>query len=204
LPNAGLADKSLYGGYIKLDERDSDRVYRVPFAGFKGDYQSIVAMPTVVLAPGFSFPTIGADFGGGSFGLLPNGVGGTWGLQSLDDIPQVLIHFDHQSRRIEIQVVEAANGKTLHPVFSNIYEEDYLPRNSTGTSFFAFPFNGTRMQDNGNGTPRARDYRMPVSMSKSTIRMRLPKTRTRSGLRAVPIRAGVARTLHQPGARITR
>ena len=81
-PNAGLADKSLYGGYIKLDERDSDRVYRVPFAGFKGDYQSIVAMPTVDLAPGFSFPTIGADLGGGSFGLLPNGVGGTWGLQS--------------------------------------------------------------------------------------------------------------------------
>ena len=123
-PNAGLADMSLYGGYIKLDERDSDRVYRVPFAGFTGDYQSIVAMPTVDLAPGFSFPTIGADLEGGSFACFRTAWAAPRAGCSLSTTSQVLIHFDHQSRRIEIQVVEAANGKKLHPVFSNIYEED--------------------------------------------------------------------------------
>ena len=64
--------------------------------------------------------------------------------------------------------------------------------------------NGYRVRAERREGGTARGYRMPVSMSKSTIRMRLPKTRTRSGLIAVPIRAGVARTLHQPGARITR
>jgi hypothetical protein len=175
-PNAGLADKSMYGGYVKLDEQGSDRVYRVPFAGLKGDYQSIVAMPTVDLGPlglpGFSFPCIGADLGGGSFGLLPNGVGGTWGLTGPDDIPNVLIHFDHQSRRMDIDVVNV-NGSKVHPVFSTEHVEEFLPRNSTSTGFFAFPWNGTRMHDNGNGTADHRkvvpdgDYKLVVKVLKA-------------------------------------
>ncbi len=155
-PNGSLAEKGMYGGYVEARRAGSDRVYRVPYAGIKGDYQAIVAMPTVDLGPlglpGFSFPCIGADLGGGTFGLLPNGVGGTWTLESRDEIPNVLIHFDHQSRQMEIEVVNAATGQKLHPVFSNVHEENFLPRNSTPTGFFAFPWNGTRMHDNGNGT----------------------------------------------------
>ena len=38
--NASLPDRSLYGGYIVFSGDDGS-VYRVPYAGFKGDYQSI-------------------------------------------------------------------------------------------------------------------------------------------------------------------
>ena len=37
----GLPDKSLYGGYIVLTPAGGGQVLRVPYAGFKGDYQAI-------------------------------------------------------------------------------------------------------------------------------------------------------------------
>ena len=47
----------------------------------------------------------------------------------------------------------------MHPDFSNVREDNFLPRNSTTTGFFAFPWNGTRMHDAGIGTP---DHRKAV------------------------------------------
>jgi minor extracellular serine protease Vpr len=86
----------------------------------------------------------------GSFGLVPGP--STWTLASADEIPNVLLHFDHQARKLQIDVVNAATGSPVHPVFSTVHEEEFLPRNATGTGFFAFPWNGTRMHDNGKGT----------------------------------------------------
>ena len=76
----------------------------------------------------------------------------TWTLQSMNEIPNVLLHFDHQVRRLEFEVVNAATGAKLHPVFSNVYEQDYLPRNQTATSFFAYPWAGGRLHSNGQGS----------------------------------------------------
>ena len=154
-PNPALRDLSQYGGYVKFTPVGGGQVYRVPFAGLEGDYQSAVAMRTVDLTPffgvpGFQFPAIGQDFGGGSFDIFPIGVGGTWTLANANQIPNVLLHFSYQSRRIEIEVVKASNGQKLHPVFSNMHEEEFLPRNSTVTGFFAFAWNGTRLHSNGN------------------------------------------------------
>jgi subtilisin family serine protease len=147
-----LPNLFMYGGYVVFTPTTAGQVYRVPFAGMGGDYQSAVAMP--MRAP---FPAVGQEVAPGLFGLAdPTEV---WSLQSADEIPNLLLHFDYQSRRIEIQVVKASNGQKVHPVFSNMHEEDFLPRNSTAGSFFAFPWNGTRMHDNGNGTP---DHRKVV------------------------------------------
>ncbi len=45
--SAALADRGIYGGYIVLTPRDGGAALRVPFAGFKGDYQAIrVLEPT--------------------------------------------------------------------------------------------------------------------------------------------------------------
>ena len=95
-----------------------------------------------------------------------------WTLQSPDEIPNVLIHFDHQVRQLELQVVDAASGKPVHPVFSNFLERDFLARNglrpppggpyntnANDDDVTAFPWDGTRMHDNGNGTP---DHRKVV------------------------------------------
>ena len=36
-----MPDKGVYGGYIVFTPQGGGQVYRVPYAGFKGDYQSI-------------------------------------------------------------------------------------------------------------------------------------------------------------------
>ena len=158
----GIPTNGLYGGYLVFADRaDEDSVYRVPYLGFKGDYQSIVAMPNA--------PVIGkrnAPFEKGPQTYVAAAATEVWTLASPDEVPNVLIHMDHQARRLELQVVDAASGKPLHPVFSNYLERDWVARNATrppaGGPFaadenvFAFPWDGTRMHDNGNGTANHR------------------------------------------------
>jgi subtilisin family serine protease len=138
-------ERSQYGGYVVLTRQSDGQVFRVPYAGLKGDYQSIVAMPS--RAP---FPAIGKETAVNTFSIAaPTEV---WTLENMSEIPNVLIHFDHQVRRLEIEVVDAATGARLHPVFSNVYEQDYLSRNQTATGFFAYPWEGGRLHSNGQGS----------------------------------------------------
>ncbi|HKH48588.1 MAG TPA: S8 family serine peptidase [Thermoanaerobaculia bacterium] len=140
-PNTGLADKALFGGYLVLTPA-SGREVRVPYSGFKGDYQSIQA----IVPTANNFPWL-AKLVGTSFFNQP--AGATYTLQG-GDIPYFLIHFDHQVQRLEFEIRDAATGQPVHPVFHNFEEDDYLPRNSTATSFFSFFWDGTRIYNNGN------------------------------------------------------
>jgi hypothetical protein len=156
--NAGLADRSQYGGYIVFTPQGGGQVYRVPYAGFKGDYQSTqVLVPTAA-----GFPLVGratacirvvdGECVGGSFTVPPANY--VYNLTSIFEQPSILLHLDHQARMLQMQIVDAATGQPVHPVFNKFVEEDYLPRNSTSTSFFAYTWDGTRIHSNmtnGNG-----------------------------------------------------
>ena len=145
----GYAARSLYGGWVVLTPTaGSDQVMRVVYSGLAGDYQSIDHMTE--RAP---FPALGRRTAtpGAFYGLEP-ATGGTYTLANEQEIPQVLLHFDHQVRRLEIEIVRASDGSRLHPVFSNAVEQDYLAKNSTSGGFFAFPWNGGRLHSNGQGS----------------------------------------------------
>ncbi|MCL7452542.1 MAG: S8 family serine peptidase [Anaerolineae bacterium] len=119
-----------YGGYIVLTPRDGGQVYRVPFAGFVGDYQGIQ-----VLTPGsLGFPLLGVLYQG-SYYLMPEG---GWVFAMQDDFPAFLVHFEHQPEKFRVEIF-AEKGKAWH----RAYDEEYLPRNSTSTGFYGFPFDGT-------------------------------------------------------------
>lgn len=155
--NSGLANKSLYGGYLVFAPTDASlTTLRVPFAGFKGDYQSIQVMtPT-----GAGFPRLAKSTGPGTFSLQPS-TGATYTLAS-GDIPYFLIHFEHQARAISATVTDS-NGKSWHTAF----QEDYLPRNSTASGFFAFSWdgntaNGSKLFSVPNGT-----YTVTVTVQKA-------------------------------------
>ena len=41
-----------------------------------------------------------------------------------NEIPNVLIHFDHQVQLLALQIVNASYGQPVHPVFSNFLERN--------------------------------------------------------------------------------
>jgi minor extracellular serine protease Vpr len=164
-PDAALDDGLTYGGYVVLTPAGGGAPYRVPFAGYKGDYQAVQPLD------GFNGATLPwlTKLTGGNFVNQP--AGATYTLAN-GDVPYFLVHFNHQVRRVEFEVVDAASGKRVHPVFSNFEEDDYLGRSSTRTQFFAFTWDGTRMHDNGKGTP---DHRKVVPNGTYKVNIRALK-----------------------------
>ncbi|MCF4008440.1 Fn3-like domain-containing protein [Rheinheimera sp. UJ63] len=130
-----------YGGYIVFTPEQAGQVYRVPFAGFVGDYQGIqVLTPT-----GNGFPWL-AKLGGGFFSNCAAACSYT--MQG-DDVPWFLLHFDHHARYMEMNILHAASMQPVHPVFHKTNVSDYLPRNSTTTGFYSFSWDGSRIHSNG-------------------------------------------------------
>jgi minor extracellular serine protease Vpr len=146
-------DKSLYGGYVVLTPRGGGDTLRVPYVGFKGDYQSL----PVLTGAGCGLPAVfkinatASDCVGRRIQRL-GATGASFTLQG-SDIPILLYHLNHQVRTLNIQIYKA-DGSPVHPVFNYATQLGYLPRNSanSGTgSFFEFDWDGTRSQDNGGG-----------------------------------------------------
>lgn len=168
-PDIVALGRTLYGGWITFTPQGTglaapyNQPYSVPVAGFAGDYQGIVAMPTLDLGGGLQIPGISDNEL--LTGLDPTD-GGTWGLTGPDDMPNVVVHFRHQVQRLQMQIVNAGNGKPVHPVFSYFLDQPMLSRNSNPNSVFLFPWDGTRMHDNGKGTP---DHRKVVADGKYKI-----------------------------------
>jgi hypothetical protein len=167
-----------YGGYIVLTPQGGGQVYRVPFAGFVGDYQSIQAVtPT---ANGFPWLAVLYQ---GSYYKVTGPQDWVYTLAG-DDIPNFLIHFEHQVQELQAVIKYANSGAAVHPVFNLGFDEEYLPRNSTSTGFFAFTWDGTRIHSNGyNGNGYTKDLTKPVADGEYIVEIRALKA---NGNRANP------------------
>ncbi len=145
--NTALPDLSQYGGYIVFTPPAGGQTYRVPYAGLKGDYQAkVVLVPTAL-----GFPALGWSPDGVNFGFA--GAGDVFTLQGAD-IPYLLVHLDHQSRLLQVEIFSEA-GKAWH----RAYNLDYLPRNSTATGFFALGWDGYTFT--GKGKNASQWYAVP-------------------------------------------
>jgi hypothetical protein len=134
--SALLADRSQYGGYLVFTPDGGGPEYSVPYAGFKGDYQSIqVLVPTAS-----GYPWL-ARLNGTSFSNQP--AGATYTMQGAD-IPHVLVHLDHHARQLRIDVFDAHTGKAWHTAF----RQEYVPRGATSTSFSAYSWDGRTTHGN--------------------------------------------------------
>lgn len=161
--NPGIAQQAQYGGYLRATT-GAGQVYRVPYAGLKGDYQSILVLhPT---ANGFPWlaKRVGTSYVNQPTGATYTFAGG--------DIPYFLVHFRHQARNAVFTVLDAATGLPVDPQFSTVIREDYLPRNSTSGAFFAFSWDGKRaFLDNGKG----KEHRRAVPDGQYKIRLTVLK-----------------------------
>jgi hypothetical protein len=131
--SSGLPDKSLYGGYIVATDAVSARIYRVPYAGLKGDYQAIrVLVPTVNEFPWLTWqnPVDGLFY--------KQAAGAVFTMQD-GDVPYLLLHFDHQSRMVRVEVADAVTGKS----WKRSLQLNYFGRNSSSTGAYALDFDGT-------------------------------------------------------------
>ncbi|WP_027460267.1 S8 family serine peptidase [Deinococcus murrayi] len=174
---AGAADRSQYGGYIRLTNTNASGVsLSVPYGGFKGDYQSIRVLGDISL-PGyglgntpFPFPAFydavrgNLYFRGGTPATKPVFTLGQVGTTL--DIPRIWVHLAHQSRWLAMDVLDA-NGNLVDTVS---YDE-YLPRNAsnsysgpTSNAYYTWSWNGTLA--NGNPAPNG-DYRLRLRVLKA-------------------------------------
>lgn len=144
-------DKSLYGGYVVLTARGGGDTLRVPYVGFKGDYQSLPVLTSAScgLPAVFKLNATASDACLGR-GIQRLGATGASFTLSGGDVPILMYHLNHQARRLTIQIYKA-DGSPVHPVFNYATQLEYLPRNSTATTFFEFDWDGTRSHDDGGG-----------------------------------------------------
>ena len=153
-PSAGLADRSQYGGWVVFTPQGGGQTVRVPFAGFKGDYQSIqVLVPTAN-----NFPWLAKL----SNGTLNQTSGATYTLAG-GDIPYFVVHLDHQSRELRLEVFDANTGKSWHRAFS----QSYVGRNSGATSFFTLAWDGVTTSGNKAYTVPNGQYIVKMTVRKA-------------------------------------
>jgi hypothetical protein len=122
---------------------DGGNAITVPYAGFKGNYQ---AQQVLTPTPN-GFPWLAKLSADGST-FTKQAAGATYTLQG-NDFPFILYHLNIPARKLNVQI-ENANGSFVQPVFNFADKEQFLPRNGSASGFFAFAWDGTRGQDNGN------------------------------------------------------
>lgn len=153
--NPTLADRAIYGGYIVFTPQGGGQKLRVPYAGMKGDYQSVpILTPTQ-----YGFPWLAKVTGTTYYKQV---AGAAYTMQN-GDIPYLAVHVDHQVRRLRVEVNDAVTGQSWHRAFA---DEEYLGKNSTATGFWGFAFDGTTVAGKKAYTVPNGQYVMVLSVLK--------------------------------------
>jgi minor extracellular serine protease Vpr len=137
-PNANLANRGLYGGYVVFEPVGAGTTLSVPYAGMKGGYTSVkVLEPTE-----FNFPLLArTDASGIIQDITPEG--GTYTLEG--DFPSVLAHFEHGARLFQVEIIDAITNESVAGNFSKAYDSEYISRNTSRSGFRTFPWDGSRI-----------------------------------------------------------
>jgi hypothetical protein len=137
-------DLGTYGGYIVFTPQGGGQVYRVPYAGFVGDYQ---ALPVLTANP---------------FGL-PWLMGGPIYTMEGGDIPEFWVNLGRHVRKLRMEVFDAHKGKAWH----RAYDLNYVGRNSAENTFFSFPWDGTTVNGKKVNVVPDGDYVVVLSVQKA-------------------------------------
>jgi len=144
-----------YGGYLVFAGRDGGQTYRVPYAGFAGDYQSIQVLSDTPQG----FPWL-AKWVNDRYYNRPYGAAYT--LQD-NDRPFFLVHLDHQVRRLRFEVFDAVTGQSWH----RAREFDYFQRNTGHINWWSFSWDGFTRHGNSVVEVPNGSYRVRLAVQKA-------------------------------------
>jgi hypothetical protein len=151
-PHPGLPDRSLYGGYLVFTPRADGKTYYVPYAGLKGDYQSLTTLtptpcgvPWLARALPAGSPPTPCPGGGSISGFANQPQGATFTLQD-GDVPYILYHLDHAARLVELEILDDGSGQPLNRFSATASLDSYVPRNATPTGGFVIAWDGTSVR----------------------------------------------------------
>jgi minor extracellular serine protease Vpr len=171
-PNpAADEDRTLYGGWLTFTA--GNQTFRVPYAGFVGDYQSLQVLQAG--AAGI-FPTIGrlTGFVSATDRTLvhtPVAAGATFTMTG-GDVPYVLAHFAHQARAVRVELFDAGTNRRV----GEVLRDEYRERNSrrTGTTndtnsdvYLPFAIDGSVKKGNGREVVPDGQYYVVFSVTKA-------------------------------------
>jgi subtilisin family serine protease len=146
-----LANRGLFNGYIVITSQGGGRAISVPYAGLKGDYQSLR-----VLNPAASMH--------GNPLLRPDdevGASGPVSIRPADkELAFILVHLDHAVRRLRLELLDAATGLPL----GRMGEFGYVGRNSIPSEFYVIAWDGEA--PSGEPAP-AGSYTIRLSVQKA-------------------------------------
>jgi minor extracellular serine protease Vpr len=165
-PDPALSEGALYGGYLVFTPDDGSPPLRVPYAGYKGDYQDVPAMtptsrgyPWLARQTGVTLDGLGRirrvyakQDAGAVFTLAPR----VFGPRTGADVPVALVHLNNFARRIRMDVVTPGSPYSLGEAF----RQDYVPRDAV-ENLLAQPWSlATSLAF--DGTVRRGDGRVPL------------------------------------------
>jgi subtilisin family serine protease len=143
IPPSGPGN-SLYGGYILLDPQGGGQSYRVPYAGFDGDYQDL----SILSANPHGLPwSVGCEV---NCSMLPG------------DMPEFWVNLGQQARKLRFEVRDANKGKSWH----RAYDFDYFGRSSSENSIYSFPWDGTTVNGKKTNVVPDGEYVVIISVLK--------------------------------------
>jgi hypothetical protein len=157
IPDPALPDRGLFGGYLTIGTDDGAPMLRVPFVGFKGDYQAIPALTPTPLTP--PLPRLTRRVGG-SFVAQP--AGATFTLEG-EDVPWIEYHLDHPVERLRWEILEAGSGRSL----GRALDRRYVPRSTTVASFTRAGWEGTTLHGRHERALPEGTYVLKMSIQKA-------------------------------------
>jgi hypothetical protein len=191
--DAALPDGALYGGYLVFTPDGGGQPVRVPYAGYKGDYQAAPALtptgqgyPWLARKTGLSLelgalrPVYARAGGRETFTFASSSLPITPPLaltRSGTDQPVVLVHLENPAQRLRIDVFNARRGKRI----GEAYAADFLPRNAPEIPLLPswalvtqFPLDGT-VRLGGRRVPLPDgDYFVKLTVERALAERRTP------------------------------
>jgi subtilisin family serine protease len=140
----GGPDLGTYGGYIVFTPQDAGQVYRIPYAGFVGDYQAL--------------PVLDANPYG-----LPWLLGGPTFTMEAGDYPEFWVNFGRQVRMFRMEIFDADTGKN----WKRAFDLDYVGRNSNYNFINSYVWDGTTVSGKKVWTVPDGDYVAVISVLKA-------------------------------------